>query len=94
MQEQQQLFLMRTDDHSYSVLFHQYGEKNQLVDVLPCPVFGFLMGQNGPEMIVSLRGASPINTVAIWAPDGCVHLDGRIFPDYDTYKKWAEQGLQ
>ncbi len=94
MPEQQPLFFMRTDDHSYSILIHQYGEKNQLVDILPCPAFGFLVGEHGPEMIVTMRGAVPIKDATIWAPDGCVHREGRIFHDYDTYMAWAKQGMQ
>lgn len=94
MPDDQPRVMLRTDDHSYSILIHLYGEKNQLVDILPCPVFGFLVGPHGPEFAVSLRGTFPIHSVPIWAPDGCVHLDGRIYPDYDTYKKWAEKGMQ
>lgn len=84
--------MMRVEDDSYCILVHMWGEKMQLVDVLPCPVLGFLVGPDGLESVVSLRGTAAIKDVPIWGPEGCVHRGNDIFPDYDSYVAWVKKG--
>ena len=85
--------MIRTEDGAYAVVIHVY-DGQKLVDCLPSPVLGFVLGENGPEFAVTLRGLAPVSQVPIWGPEGCVHLGQQVWPDLERYHKWAARNAQ
>lgn len=92
--EQTDAIFLRVRDDSYSILRHIYGENGKLLDVLPSPVFGFLMSGSTITHVVSLLGTASLADVVLWGPEGCVHAEGRIYPDCETYLTWARRNVQ
>jgi hypothetical protein len=92
--EKTEAIFLRVRDDSFSILRHVYGENGKLLDVLPSPVFGFWMAGDKITHVVTLLGTAALTDVALWGPEGCVHAEGRIYPDCDTYTAWAKKNIQ
>ena len=77
----------------YAVLLHIVDE-GKLVDLVPCPVLAFYVGEQGPQVAVTLRGLAPVGVTPIWGPEGSVIMGAGAWPSVEAYFKWAKGRVQ